>query len=70
VIDIDLSDLKYVAFDFDGVFTDNTVVIDESGKESVRCSRFDGIGLDRVKKSQYRDVHNLIRNKSIGLKKG
>tara|TARA_Y200000002_G_scaffold364113_1_gene352833 strand:- start:2392 stop:2877 length:486 start_codon:yes stop_codon:yes gene_type:complete len=49
VIDIDLCDLKYVAFDFDGVFTDNTVLIDESGREFVRCSRFDGIGLDKLR---------------------
>ena len=26
-------------FDFDGVFTDNKVYIDETGKEIVRCNR-------------------------------
>ena len=49
MIDIDLSDLKYVAFDFDGVFTDNTVLVDEFGSEFVRCSRFDGLGLDKLR---------------------
>lgn len=37
--------LKMIIFDFDGVFTDNFVYVDEDGKESVRCSRSDGLGL-------------------------
>lgn len=40
--------LKLVAFDFDGVFTDNTVIVSEDGKESVRCWRGDGIGLRKL----------------------
>ena len=31
----DLKNIKLVAFDFDGVFTDNRVLIDENGLESV-----------------------------------
>lgn len=38
-------------FDFDGVFTDNTVYVDEHGKEQVRCSRADGLGLQLLRKS-------------------
>ena len=34
-----------VIFDFDGVFTDNSVYIDETGIEYVRCSRADGLGI-------------------------
>ena len=34
-----------MAFDFDGVFTDNTVYVTEDGRESVRCWRGDGLGL-------------------------
>jgi YrbI family 3-deoxy-D-manno-octulosonate 8-phosphate phosphatase len=34
-----------VIFDFDGVFTDNAVYIDQNGNETVKCSRLDGIGL-------------------------
>jgi YrbI family 3-deoxy-D-manno-octulosonate 8-phosphate phosphatase len=37
-----------IIFDFDGVFTDNAVYIDQYGVESVRCSRSDGLGLARV----------------------
>jgi YrbI family 3-deoxy-D-manno-octulosonate 8-phosphate phosphatase len=36
---------RLVAFDFDGVFTDNTVWVDQNGVESVRCWRGDGLGL-------------------------
>lgn len=41
--------LKGVIFDFDGVFTDNTVFVSEDGSESVRCWRGDGIGIQRLK---------------------
>lgn len=37
--------IKLLVFDFDGVFTDNTVYVDEDGRESVRCWRGDGPGL-------------------------
>ncbi len=37
--------IKLVVFDFDGCFTDNKVYVSEDGKESVRCSRSDGVGI-------------------------
>lgn len=40
---------RFVGFDFDGVFTDNMVYIDQDGRESVRCSRADGIGLAKLR---------------------
>lgn len=39
-----------VAFDFDGVFTDNTVYVFEDGSEAVRCFRGDGIGLRKLER--------------------
>ena len=45
-----LSKIKCALFDFDGVFTDNRVHIDEHGREWATCSRFDGIGLTMLKK--------------------
>lgn len=45
----DLSEIKFVVFDFDGVFTDNTVYIDQDGAESVRCWRGDGLGLETLR---------------------
>ncbi len=43
--------IKAVFFDFDGVFTDNTVWVDERGRESVRCFRGDGLGIAQLKKT-------------------
>ena len=43
-----LATVKLIAFDFDGVFTDNTVDISQDGSESVRCWRSDGLGLTRL----------------------
>lgn len=44
-----LATIKMVAFDFDGVFTDNMVYVTQDGVESVRCWRSDGIGLSRLR---------------------
>ncbi len=37
--------VKLVVFDFDGVMTDDCVIVDQNGIESVRCSRADGMGI-------------------------
>jgi len=42
--------IRLIAFDFDGVFTDNMVYVLEDGSEAVRCFRSDGIGLQKLKK--------------------
>jgi len=44
-----LRSLRVVVFDFDGVFTDNSVTVDQNGVESVRCWRSDGLGLRRIR---------------------
>jgi YrbI family 3-deoxy-D-manno-octulosonate 8-phosphate phosphatase len=43
--------VRLVVFDFDGVFTDNTVYVSQDGVESVRCWRSDGLGLTRLKQA-------------------
>ena len=45
-----LRDIRLLALDFDGVLTDNRVLVDENGKESVFCSRSDGYGINHVAK--------------------
>jgi 3-deoxy-D-manno-octulosonate 8-phosphate phosphatase (KDO 8-P phosphatase) len=42
--------IRLVAFDFDGVFTDNMVYVFEDGSEAVRCFRGDGIGLQKLQR--------------------
>ncbi len=41
--------IELIVFDFDGVFTDNRVLVLEDGREGVFCSRADGFGLDAVR---------------------
>ena len=41
-----LSGIRLLGLDFDGVFTDGTVYVDENGIETVRCSRRDGLGIE------------------------
>lgn len=45
----DLGGLDAIVTDFDGVLTDNMVYVSESGGETVRCSRADGIAFDYIK---------------------
>jgi 3-deoxy-D-manno-octulosonate 8-phosphate phosphatase (KDO 8-P phosphatase) len=42
--------VRLIAFDFDGVFTDNKVYVFQDGSEAVCCFRGDGIGLDKLKR--------------------
>ncbi|WP_319525421.1 HAD hydrolase family protein [uncultured Desulfosarcina sp.] len=48
--------IKLVAFDFDGVFTDNRVFVFQDGTEAVMCSRSDGIGLCALRKRGIKTV--------------
>jgi 3-deoxy-D-manno-octulosonate 8-phosphate phosphatase (KDO 8-P phosphatase) len=43
--------IKACLFDFDGIFTDNFVYVDEDGRELTRCSRYDGFGITSLKAS-------------------
>ena len=43
--------ITHAFFDFDGVFTDNQVYCFDDGREAVKCSRADGIGLKMLKDS-------------------
>jgi YrbI family 3-deoxy-D-manno-octulosonate 8-phosphate phosphatase len=40
--------VRLIAFDFDGVFTDNAVYVMPDGTEAVRCWRSDGLGLAKL----------------------
>ena len=42
------SEVELVIFDFDGVMTDNSVLVSEEGFEFVICSRGDGMGIKRL----------------------
>jgi YrbI family 3-deoxy-D-manno-octulosonate 8-phosphate phosphatase len=44
-----LADIDLLVTDFDGVLTDNRVMVSDDGHESVVCNRADGIGSDLLR---------------------
>ena len=44
-----LRNIQAVVFDFDGVFTDNRVIVSSTGEEFVVCDRGDGMGTGLLK---------------------
>ena len=49
-------DTELIVYDFDGVMTDNTAYVFEDGKEAVRVSRADGLGVQIIKKMGFRQM--------------
>jgi len=47
---INIDNIAVFVFDFDGVLTNNMVYLDQNGKESVSCSRGDGLAFDALRK--------------------
>lgn len=43
--------IALLVFDFDGVFTDNRVMVFDDGREAVLCNRGDGMGLSLLRKA-------------------
>ena len=56
-LDESIRQIRLIAFDFDGVFTDNMVYVFEDGREAVRCTRADGLGLSKLKRL---GIHSVI----------
>jgi len=44
-----IEQVKAIAFDFDGVFTDNRVFVMQNGEEAVACDRSDGMGISMLR---------------------
>ena len=57
--DLDYLDISYLVMDFDGVMTDDNVYVDDSGVETVKCSRFDGAGINLIKKANLLGYTNI-----------
>lgn len=47
-----LAEVEMVILDFDGVVTDNKVIVYQDGSESVLCDRSDGMGISMLKKNE------------------
>jgi 3-deoxy-D-manno-octulosonate 8-phosphate phosphatase (KDO 8-P phosphatase) len=52
-----ISSFNTIIFDFDGIFTNNLVYVDQHGIESVACSRADGLAINILMK--YRKLNDL-----------
>jgi N-acylneuraminate cytidylyltransferase len=48
---LDLGQIRLVVFDFDGVMTDNRVLVGEDGREAVVCDRGDGHGVKLLREA-------------------
>ena len=46
---MDFSKIKLIVLDFDGVLTNNKVLLNDQGEEFVSCSRADGIAFDALR---------------------
>jgi len=45
-----MKQIKLLAYDFDGVMTDNKVYVDQLGHEMVQVNRADGLGVSEIRK--------------------
>jgi YrbI family 3-deoxy-D-manno-octulosonate 8-phosphate phosphatase len=46
-----LAPVRFLVFDFDGVMTDNTVIVLEDGREAAVCNRSDGLGIGMLREA-------------------
>jgi 3-deoxy-D-manno-octulosonate 8-phosphate phosphatase (KDO 8-P phosphatase) len=63
--------VRFAVFDFDGVFTDNRVWVNEQGEELLAFSRSDGLGLRRLGEVGVKLlIVSLERNPIVGARAG
>lgn len=62
--------IKACLFDFDGVFTDNYVYIDEKGGEMIKCTRYDGFGIASLRKASIFTAIISTEIKDIAKRRG
>jgi YrbI family 3-deoxy-D-manno-octulosonate 8-phosphate phosphatase len=55
-LNLKFKEIKLLVLDFDGVMTDGYVYVDQSGREMVRCSRKDGLGIELLQKNNIKVV--------------
>ena len=66
--------IKALVMDFDGVLTNNRVLVNETGAESVLCSRDDGFAIEKIKLLGIstlilsREVNDVVKQRAKKLK--
>jgi len=64
-----LEQVRLAVFDFDGVFTDNRVWVNERGEEALAFSRSDGLGLRRLDEVGVRSlIVSMEENPIVGAR--
>jgi YrbI family 3-deoxy-D-manno-octulosonate 8-phosphate phosphatase len=64
-----LERVQLAVFDFDGVFTDNRVWVNDQGQEMLAFSRSDGLGLRRLEEVGVRPlIVSMERNQIVGAR--
>ncbi|NOZ07567.1 MAG: HAD hydrolase family protein [FCB group bacterium] len=53
---ISLEQIELVVYDFDGVMTDNRVMVDEEGREAVVVNRGDGLAVAELRRLKIRQI--------------
>ena len=48
-LSVRVKDIDLIVYDFDGVMTDNRVIVFQNGTEAVIANRADGLGVDRLR---------------------
>ena len=59
-----IKDIQLIVYDFDGVMTDNRVIVFQNGTEAVIANRADGLGVDRLRAL---GIFQLILSTEINL---
>lgn len=68
------SKIKLIIYDFDGVMTDNTFILDKYGNESVKLNRSDGFAISELKKLNIKQIilstekNNIVKIRARKLK--
>ncbi len=53
---ISISDVDLIVYDFDGVMTDNRVLVTEDGSEAILANRTDGLGVEMIRETGVRQL--------------
>jgi 3-deoxy-D-manno-octulosonate 8-phosphate phosphatase (KDO 8-P phosphatase) len=59
-----------IVFDFDGVLTNNSVLVSQDGTESVLCSRADGLAFDMIREAGVSAIIMSTEENPVVLQRG
>ena len=71
---LNLDKIDFIFLDFDGVLTNNKVIVDENGIESVSCNRSDGLAAEVLNKLGLKTIifssekNNVVKKRAKKLK--